>query len=74
MVKQDSAPATSSSRCRSLIEFISRYMTLEPGDIVSTGTPSGVGNLSPGDMVAIEIEGIGVLSNPVIVDDEETRA
>jgi 2-keto-4-pentenoate hydratase/2-oxohepta-3-ene-1,7-dioic acid hydratase in catechol pathway len=41
-------------------------MTLEPGDLISTGTPSGVGNLAVGDVVEIEIEGIGVLRNPVI--------
>ena len=40
-------------------------MTLEVGDVISTGTPSGVGNLAPGDRVEIEIEGIGVLSNTV---------
>ncbi len=39
---------------------------LEPGDVISTGTPSGVGNLTPGDVVQIEIEGIGALENPVI--------
>ena len=49
-----------------LIEFISRHMTLEPGDVISTGTPAGVGNLAPGDRVAVEIEGIGILENPVI--------
>lgn len=57
-----------------LIEFITRHMTLEPGDVVSTGTPSGVGNLAPGDRVAIEIEGIGVLENPVIDEPGEPRA
>ena len=47
-----------------LIAFISGVMTLEEGDLISTGTPSGVGNLEPGDVVEIEIEGIGVLRNP----------
>jgi len=41
-------------------------MTLEVGDLISTGTPSGVGNLEPGDVVEVEIEGIGILRNPVI--------
>jgi 2-keto-4-pentenoate hydratase/2-oxohepta-3-ene-1,7-dioic acid hydratase in catechol pathway len=50
----------------SLIAFVSHVMTLEPGDILSTGTPSGVGPLRPGDRVEIEIEGIGVLANPVV--------
>ena len=48
-----------------LIEFITRHMTLEPGDLISTGTPSGVGNLSVGDIVEVEIAGIGILKNPV---------
>jgi 2-keto-4-pentenoate hydratase/2-oxohepta-3-ene-1,7-dioic acid hydratase in catechol pathway len=52
-----------------LIEVISRVMTLEPGDLISTGTPSGVGPIEPGDVVEIEIEGVGVLRNPVV---EET--
>lgn len=48
-----------------LVSFISRTMTLLPGDLVSTGTPSGVGRLVPGDGVEVEIEGIGTLANPV---------
>jgi 2-keto-4-pentenoate hydratase/2-oxohepta-3-ene-1,7-dioic acid hydratase in catechol pathway len=48
-----------------LVSYISRNMTLEPGDVIATGTPSGVGPLSPGDVVEVEIEGIGALSNPV---------
>jgi len=51
-------------RRATLIAFVSAHMTLEPGDVIATGTPSGVGNLTPGDVVAIEIEGIGVLENP----------
>ncbi len=46
-----------------LIEFISRYMTLEPGDIIATGTPVGVGCLHPGDKIEVSIEGIGTLVN-----------
>jgi 2-keto-4-pentenoate hydratase/2-oxohepta-3-ene-1,7-dioic acid hydratase in catechol pathway len=49
----------------SLIEFISRVMTLEPGDVIATGTPPGVGRLEKGDVVEVEIEGIGVLKNQV---------
>jgi 2-keto-4-pentenoate hydratase/2-oxohepta-3-ene-1,7-dioic acid hydratase in catechol pathway len=48
-----------------LIEFITRVMTLLPGDVVITGTPSGVGPVVPGDRMEVEIEGIGVLANPV---------
>ena len=48
-----------------LIEFISQVMTLEPGDVIATGTPPGVGRLEKGDMVEVEIKGIGVLKNRV---------
>lgn len=49
-----------------MFSFISKNFTLEPGDIISTGTPSGVGQIHHGDVVDIEIEKIGILSNPVI--------
>ena len=48
-----------------LVAFISNVMTLLPGDLISTGTPSGVGPMKDGDVVEVEIEGIGVLRNPV---------
>lgn len=48
-----------------LIEFISGVMTLLPGDVIATGTPPGVGQLQKGDIVEVEIEGIGVLRNSV---------
>jgi 2-keto-4-pentenoate hydratase/2-oxohepta-3-ene-1,7-dioic acid hydratase in catechol pathway len=48
-----------------LIEYISGIMTLEPGDLILTGTPEGVGPLAPGDLVEVEIPGVGILSNPV---------
>jgi 2-keto-4-pentenoate hydratase/2-oxohepta-3-ene-1,7-dioic acid hydratase in catechol pathway len=41
-------------------------MTLWPGDVILTGTPSGVGSIQPGDVVEVEISGIGVLRNPVV--------
>jgi 2-keto-4-pentenoate hydratase/2-oxohepta-3-ene-1,7-dioic acid hydratase in catechol pathway len=50
-----------------LIAYISSIMTLEPGDIIFTGTPAGVGILKNGDIVEVEIEGLGKLSNPVKV-------
>jgi 2-keto-4-pentenoate hydratase/2-oxohepta-3-ene-1,7-dioic acid hydratase in catechol pathway len=48
-----------------LVSFLSGVMTLEPGDLVATGTPAGVGQLRPGDVVEVEIPGVGVLRNPV---------
>ncbi|EMA51464.1 fumarylacetoacetate hydrolase family protein [Halococcus thailandensis] len=50
-----------------LVAEITTYMTLEPGDVISTGTPAGVGPLADGDQVAIEIEGIGTLSHSVTI-------
>jgi 2-keto-4-pentenoate hydratase/2-oxohepta-3-ene-1,7-dioic acid hydratase in catechol pathway len=49
----------------SLLAYISRIMTLEPGDLVATGTPSGVGPLVSGDVVEIEIPGVSRVTNPV---------
>lgn len=49
-----------------LVEFISKVMTLNPGDVIATGTPSGVGSMDKGDTVEISIEDIGVLKNKVI--------
>ena len=48
-----------------LLAYISGIMTLEPGDLIATGTPAGVGPLHDGDVVEVEIPGVGVLSNPV---------
>jgi 2-keto-4-pentenoate hydratase/2-oxohepta-3-ene-1,7-dioic acid hydratase in catechol pathway len=48
-----------------LVSYISGIMTLEPGDLIATGTPSGVGPLRDGDVVEVEIPGVGILSNPV---------
>ena len=48
-----------------LVGFISQVMTLEPGDVIATGTPAGVGSLHAGDVVEVEIPGVGVLRNPV---------
>jgi 2-keto-4-pentenoate hydratase/2-oxohepta-3-ene-1,7-dioic acid hydratase in catechol pathway len=52
-----------------LISFISAVMTLLPGDVIATGTPSGIGALKSGDVVEIRIEGIGTLRNPVVEPD-----
>lgn len=51
---------------REIIAFITASMTLEPGDVIATGTPAGVGPMAPGDTVEVEIEGIGVLRNTVV--------
>ncbi|MBM3762469.1 MAG: fumarylacetoacetate hydrolase family protein [Acidobacteria bacterium] len=49
-----------------IIAFVSSFLTLEPGDLIATGTPAGVGSMQPGDQVSIEIGGLGTLTNTVI--------
>jgi 2-keto-4-pentenoate hydratase/2-oxohepta-3-ene-1,7-dioic acid hydratase in catechol pathway len=51
-----------------VLAYVSQVMTLEPGDLVLTGTPAGVGKLSPGDEVEVEIVGHSRVTNPVTVD------
>jgi 2-keto-4-pentenoate hydratase/2-oxohepta-3-ene-1,7-dioic acid hydratase in catechol pathway len=48
-----------------LVRWISRMMTLMPGDVIATGTPAGVGTLSAGETVEVSVAGVGVLRNPV---------
>jgi 2-keto-4-pentenoate hydratase/2-oxohepta-3-ene-1,7-dioic acid hydratase in catechol pathway len=54
--------------CHELVSFISQIMTLMPGDVIATGTPSGIGPMSVGDRVEVVIEGIGTLKNTVVED------
>ena len=49
-----------------ILEFVSGIMTLEPGDLVATGTPDGISALTAGDLVEIEISGVGAVTNPVV--------
>jgi 2-keto-4-pentenoate hydratase/2-oxohepta-3-ene-1,7-dioic acid hydratase in catechol pathway len=51
-----------------LVAYVTRAMTLLPGDVILTGTPAGVGPVAPGDRVEVEVEGVGVLRNPVVED------
>lgn len=75
-LRQNSNTKNMLFNCFEMVEYLSKAMTLEPGDVISTGTPSGVGvkmkprgYLKPGQTVKIEIENIGTLTNPII---EET--
>lgn len=52
-----------------IVSHISRVMTLEAGDLIATGTPDGIGPLSPGDEVVIEVRGVGSVTNPVVAGD-----
>ncbi len=64
-VRQDARTSLLVFSIPMLIAHISTIMTLEPGDVILTGTPAGVGRIIPGDMVRVTIEGIGTLENPV---------
>jgi 2-keto-4-pentenoate hydratase/2-oxohepta-3-ene-1,7-dioic acid hydratase in catechol pathway len=67
-VRQDGSAADMVFDIAALMAYISGVMTLEAGDLVLTGTPEGVGTLSPGDVVEVEIAGVSRVSNPVISD------
>lgn len=64
-VKQNGRTADMAFAVPFLIRYISNIMTLHPGDLIATGTPAGVSAMKDGDVVDVEIEGIGVLQNPV---------
>ena len=64
-VRQNSRTSNLIFGCDYLVEFISHIFTLEPGDVISTGTPGGVGEMKPGDTVEVEIEKIGCLPNVI---------
>ena len=64
-VKQDCPLSDMAFSVADLIVYVSAAMTLLPGDVIATGTPAGVGRIVPGDTVSVEIEGLGVLENPV---------
>jgi 2-keto-4-pentenoate hydratase/2-oxohepta-3-ene-1,7-dioic acid hydratase in catechol pathway len=64
--RQDANTADMVFSVPELIAFISRFMTLEVGDLIATGTPGGVGNLEAGDTVEVDIGGIGMLRNKVV--------
>ena len=53
-----------------LVSWLSRFVTLEPGDVIATGTPAGVAPIEPGDMVWVTLEGVGTLANSVIAGPE----
>ena len=52
-----------------LVSYISQALVLNPGDVIMSGTPAGVGPIVPGDEVEIEVEGVGVLRNPVVAEE-----
>ncbi len=71
-VRQDGNTALLIYSIGRVIAHVTRFMTLEAGDLILTGTPAGVGAVKPGDVMTVEVEGLGSLQNPVI-DEEEAR-
>lgn len=67
-VRQQSTTALMIYSIPRIIAHTSRFMTLEPGDLIMTGTPSGVGPVRPGDVMTVEVEGLGSLSNRVVAE------
>ena len=65
-VRQDGRTGMLIHDVPTLVSYVSTYFTLIPGDVILTGTPAGIGPLSPGQRVSVEIEGIGTLENPVV--------
>ena len=65
VVKQSARTSQMMWKVPKLLEFITEGITLLPGDMVTTGTPAGIGPMGHGDTVEVEIEGLGVLSNPI---------
>ncbi len=72
-VRQDGNTADLIFSVAQIIAYLSKYMTLLPGDLIMTGTPAGVGPIKVGDTIDVEIEGIGVLSNNVIAAADMER-
>ena len=66
--KQDASTSDLLFSVPALIAYITEAITLLPGDVIMTGTPSGVGPMVPGDTVEVEVEGVGVLRNPIVAE------
>jgi len=78
-LRQDSDTGQMTFDCYDLVEILSRAVTLEPGDVITTGTPYGVGEgftpsryLQPGDVVKVEVEKLGTLANPIVDEPQST--
>lgn len=69
-IRQDSSTSKMIFSIPRLVEAVTRVMTMLPGDVIATGTPAGVGQVIPGSVVEVEIEDVGVLSNPVIAEEQ----
>lgn len=68
-LRQRGTTADMVRRIPELIEHITFFLTMEPGDLILTGTPKGVSHIHPGDTMRLEVEGLGVLENPIVEED-----
>lgn len=73
-VKQDGSVRDMIFSVGAIIAFVTQFMTLEPGDLIATGTPSGVGPMQVGSTVSVEINGIGILRNRVVAAQHTATA
>lgn len=69
-VRQDGNTGLMIYSIPTILAFVTRFMTLEPGDLLLTGTPAGVGPVQPGDVMMVDVSGLGTLSNPVIHESD----
>jgi 2,4-diketo-3-deoxy-L-fuconate hydrolase len=79
-VMQDGTTADMIFRIPRIVSYISEIVTLEPGDVIMTGTPPGIGNarnpqvfMKAGDTVSVEIERLGTLTNPLVAEEQASR-
>ena len=68
-IRQDAPASDMAFDIPAIVEYVSAIMTLEPGDLIATGTPDGIGTLKAGDVVEVEVHGVGKVSNPVVAAD-----
>lgn len=73
-LRQDGSTADLIFSIPELIAYLSDFMTLEPGDVILTGTPKGISPVKPGDVVRVEVDGVGALENPIVAEDEAVLA
>ena len=73
-IKQSSNTKNMIFKIPKIIHYLSKYVTLESGDIIATGTPSGVSAIQPGDKLEATIEHIGTLSNNVILEEFKSKS
>lgn len=67
-VRQDAPVTDMIFSVGAILQFVTEFMTLEPGDLIATGTPPGVGPVQPGDVIQVEVPGLGILENSIVAE------